>query len=1390
MIVTCLRISVFADHISQRRNTGTMNILKAKNPIRRFFITAAVLATCGLYGAKTSDAEWNYDLEFLIQLGKHRFDLYADMQRHLMEARYTADRADSMKLANAIYFFSIRKTAEAEKALAPFTKGHALYTRALYIKGTKYAEAGQFAAAEKNFREYFTIIPEAPAAKRARAEFVTALEYYNQVLKELGKGEEAAKLIDKMPPDENLGERELTYLKQLSRIEAEESKLDDGKPVDGNVLRNALKDLKDLFFVRDGISALAAIQVGRIQCLLGRSAIRDAKGDNNRIKAIRNFKDAITAIKQFEDFVQEMERQNSKSTSAMPELLFYKAMAIRGLVEVTAAGGNLKLAAKQLDKGSVTYFRMIQDKYPKSSVCRLLPKQYLLCEEVNEKWKLGAKLSIPKVSRNDLAAVFEPADILLRDKKDYAAAEQRYREAIDKNLKNPAVLKHVPNYMQALAMQHKYKAGKDFIETLTKTFPDQKSDIGLAALMLGAYTNRQMQAAPKDKPNPRKAEQEQLYFWARDLFVDYAPEHPQAAAVAYDLAVTRFNEALKAQKDARNKAPDQQEAANQAARKRIADTIPFFLRVADRFPMHDKGKAALMKAALLYTMLDDREQAIDCFSRFLAANDGSQPPEDVLEAQFRIADLLYADGRLPEAHDAYARIRDLTAAGQPDATLKNSPAFRERALAYIPITVDRNSNLLTARIAILEEQRARRATDIYDLDLRTRALEKQLKALPEQQQNIREQFEELKRVLADLDLDFTSQARKKAQTEAAKPNAAKTEQEFFTLFLTGAAEAAHSIINTETEAITAAHQAIRTRADALRDDIRKLSADLAALQTAAGTQRDTIARRQKRIQDIDDSFAKATKDLEDAEQKRDSLKQTLETSEDDAEIKRTREALAKQDALVTQLQKDKRAVITYAAKQERIACQRDVQNNQNALAENEWKIQNLTAEKALAELQSQALNDQQKPLEARQQFIDYASPLLDQDEEKRLKVNPALKKKVQEIIAVCEKANQHDLAAVTELQKAITAARDRSAQRKNTLLAAQKTDESAAAPLQADWRKQKEEAVTGYRDYLAQYPKGRYFNQCTTQLAGALVDLDNHAEAVRQLNNLLKLPECNDDPGNDKCDAAQTVDVLYNLAKAQTRAKQPAQASGTYERLMNSAHPGVRKAVSAMQLGNLFFIAEQSMTVGAPKAALAASDLILGRVNFSRQAAQQLRPALIEKITLTGARAALLIQPPDPDKARKLIADLLKANPKTAFLYDARFLEAEALVRQGKMDEGIGMLNQLLRRVNDTALANRIRCQVAKLFLTAPKPLPEYRDNAAAIYDSIIDFARENIEMNPEWVKTPEAQASEEWTNTAFLEAARLAKAAGKSPRLQEIKALYRKLFPNGAASNDLNAIN
>ena len=572
---------------------------------------------------------------------------------------------------------------------------------------------------------------------------------------------------------------------------------------------------------------------------------------------------------------------------------------------------------------------------------------------------------------------------------------------------------------------------------------------------------------------------------------------------------------------------------------------------------------------------------------------------------------------------------------------------------------------------------------------------------------------------------------------------------------------------------------------AARGDIAR---NLAALNKANDKLTADIEKSKARIAEIEASFAKIEKDIKDALAKRDEMQKTLETSTDDDEIKKTRDALKAQIDLVAKLQNDKIDIVSNAAKQEIITCQRDIKVKQGAVADNAWQIQLEKAEDEVIGLRLAGIAERMKALDVRQAFNDEVKAVIEKDEAARIKANDGIKKRTVEIAAAVAAEAKKEQELLANLQK-LTAVGIKRCQDQKTKMQAEIRDiDTEVKPLEAEWKKQKNEAVAGYREYLRIYPQGKYFAMCTTDLAGTLVDLESYAEAVQQLNNLVggRVPECSDEPNNAKCDPQKTVNALYNLAKAQTKARRLTEASATYARLMDSKHPAVKAAVAQMPLGNLFYIADQGMEVNAPAAALAACDIILARVKASAQTAGQLRPMQIEKCHINAAKAALLAN--DAAKAKKYVEQLLTTNPKTAFLYDARFLEAEALVRQGDIDGGIGMLNSMLRKVNDSAISNRIRCKVAELYLLSKNE--KYKASAISVYQSIIDFAKENVDLNSEWTTSAEAKNNQEWVDTSFVEAAKLYKATGDMKKLQETKLLYHKLFPNGAKMAAIDAVN
>ena len=177
-------------------------------------------------------AELPYDLEmdveFIQKLGELELTDYADMQLRQMAAAYPKHQ-ELIGLERARFLYATGSSKQADAAVDAIRKDSPFYPQALILKGQVHAARRRFNDAEKTFQEYFALIPTAPKRRADREDFKRAIRIFNRVLTELGKGKEAAAILDKLPKEsqdgENTAERQVAYLKIQALIDIQESNL-------------------------------------------------------------------------------------------------------------------------------------------------------------------------------------------------------------------------------------------------------------------------------------------------------------------------------------------------------------------------------------------------------------------------------------------------------------------------------------------------------------------------------------------------------------------------------------------------------------------------------------------------------------------------------------------------------------------------------------------------------------------------------------------------------------------------------------------------------------------------------------------------------------------------------------------------------------------------------------------------------------------------------------------------------------------------------------------------------------------------------------------------------------------------------------------------------------
>ena len=877
-------------------------------------------------------AELPYDLEmdveFIQKLGELELTDYADMQLRQMAAAYPKHQ-ELIGLERARFLYATGSSKQADAAVDAIRKDSPFYPQALILKGQVHAARRRFNDAEKTFQEYFALIPTAPKRRADREDFKRAIRIFNRVLTELGKGKEAAAILDKLPKEsqdgENTAERQVAYLKIQALIDIQEANLKEKKAVDVTTLKNCINQLKPLQFGRDGVSASASLQTARIYNILGFNELNTAKPEAKG--NIKTFLEAIRTIKMVDPFLEEMEKARGKESSLIPEAMYLKGLAIRGNAEVMHFAKKDDLAAKQL-KGAATYFETLVSTYPDSARQSDALVEHQACAALSDQYQLGVKITLSSSGDGsaEIDAKLEQAKSLFAAKK-YAEATPVYLEALRVGRRSRKLPTLAVRLLICLGQLDRVAEGDAILSYLVEAFPDQK-DTADAAFRFGGLL---YERAKTEKNAAVKASLEESYLQAWNQFVAIAPSHPKAPEVAYAVAQRTFNIAadLARKANAEKNAAKKDELKAQAAEAYRA-AIPPFQRLANDFSAFDKGVLAWYKLGWIYYFLEDKPQAAEAFLQYVE-NEKSDAPDQLankLEAKFRAAEQLLF-GETPE--DALQLLQDIdkdTAEGGPlDLRNDKSATIREQATAFLPMTFDFSAEKLRPQLDEAAAERKRIQTKAKTFTEQAAACDAQDEALSKELEELQRTVAESKEAVARLDLDFDKRAdtQAKQQAKGGKTDYADAYAKLRPAIEKAANEETDGMIQDSQDAITqnqAAVEALKTQLTGMDEAIARQKDDM----TAAQKENDAL---KKRIMDRMDAFQKIDKTIVDAE----AEKERLDTAVSDAQtaldnaanderpqalekLKKAQKALDDSTEKLTQLYNDKAKTVTPEAQKE------------------------------------------------------------------------------------------------------------------------------------------------------------------------------------------------------------------------------------------------------------------------------------------------------------------------------------------------------------------------------------------------------------------------------------------------------------------------------------------
>ena len=1325
-------------------------------------------------------AELPYDLEldveFIQKLGELEFNDYVDLQLRQMAAAYPKQQ-ELIGLERARFFYATGNSKQADAAVAAIRKDSPFYPQALILKGQVHAARRRFNDAEKTFQEYFTMIPTAPKRRAEREDFKRAIRIFNRVLTELGKGKEAAAILDKLPKEnssdgEHTTERQVAYLKIQALIDIQEANLKDKKPVDVATLKSCINDLKPLQFGRDGVSASASLQTARIYNIMGFNELNTAKEAAKG--GIKTFLEAIRTIKMVDPFLEEMEKARGKESSLIPEAMYLKGLAIRGNAEVMHFAQKDDLAAKQL-KGAATYFETLVMKYPDSARQSDALVEHQACAALSEKYQLGVKITLSNSGDGsaEIDAKLEQAKSLFAAKK-YAEAASIYLEALRIGRRSRKLPTLAVRLLICLGQLDRVAEGDAILSYLVEAFPDQK-DTADAAFRFGGLL---YERAKTEKNAAAKAALEESYLRAWDQFVTIAPTHPKAPEVAYAVAQRTFNIAadLARKANAEKNAARKDELKAQAAEAYHA-AIPPFQRLANDFSAFDKGVLAWYKLGWIYYFLNDKSQAAEAFLQY-AEKESSTEPEQLsnkLEAKFRAAEQLLF-GETPE--DALQLLQDIdkdtAEGGQLDLRNDKSATIREQAAAFLPMTFDFSAEKLRPQ---LDEAAAERRK----IQARAKTFTAQTTACDAQDDALAKELEELQRIAAetkeaidrlDLDFDKRADAQAKQQAKGGKTDYADAYAKLRPAIEKAANEETSGMIQDAQDTIAqnqGALEALKTQMAGMDEAISRQREDI----TAAQKENDAL---KKRIMDRKDVFQKIEKAIIDAEAEKERLEtaayeaqNALDNAANDErpqaleKLKKAQAVLDDSVEKLTQLNNKKAKTVTPEAQKELESWIKFYDEQEVELEEGQRTAIRQQNERAVVEARIKAAEAAAKALSARVFFAQEVQKALPLPAEERLVANEALRKRAASLLKLEDKAFDLQSERAALQKKHLAAYREEGAKGVAAIKKLEDALNERIKPVQEDYNAKKQNAIDAYVAYLKRYPKSKNAPVSMARMAGALLELEKPVEAVAALTRLMEtFPEY--DERQAECNPAKASQTLFSLARAQSEAGQMAEAAATYKRLLESTK--LKSEVEAFPLPKLRYLAEKGLEINAPDITYFAGRQILAQVTAGKSATA-LSKAVIENTAVVTAEAAVKMK--KPKIAIEILNKLLADNPKTARFFDAKFLLADAMMAMNPPDtDGAEQaLNEIGNFTKNPVIANQALCKAAQIL--AKSDQEDKRRQALSRFHMVLDFADQT---NPENLP---------WIEQSIAGAVKLHKSLDiDTDLIPKLTATYEKLFPNG----------
>lgn len=1333
--------------------------------------------------------EFDIDMALLDQLNEIEMYEYSRLQVSLMEARYP-DRADKILLEKARTLYLTGKSKDADAAVQAIKPGSPVYNDALLLVGEMSARRNQLDRAAQVYAEFFKKVktPTENDDNDTIETFKRAIAVYSHVLKQQGNAKEASRIIGllgQLGGKEGASDRQMVFLKAQAVLDAEEEKLNDRKPIDRKMVDTALKQLRELQFVRDGVGAEAYVESARADIVLGGDKLNELKQAKKdaEVAKLGDFLKAIKTLNMAAEFLEDIEKTaikgNDKSSSPLAGAMFYKGRALWGQAFVVLSAGDSDKARK-LVEAAAKYFETVAVDYGDSSYRMKALNEHGKCAAFMEK-QFDEKIELTQANTEaELDLKLEQAGAMLQNQ-NYAAAADIYLEAVRVGRRSKRLPEVAMRLVVCYGNLQRFLEAEALASYLIDVMPNAE---GTAECLfrLGAVIYEHA------KTEKVSANREALMLRAMDAweeFVDLAPAHPKAAEVSFVIAEHYYKLASDKASAANSIAnAADREAAKQEARECYLQAAPKYQRLVDRYATYEKGIRALYKLGWIYYSTDQPKEAIDAFLRYCETETLPKYNDDRLEAKFRAAEQMMLSDSPREAVEQFRELLTwLTPNNEKgfDAKTKTAQRIQEDAACYYAWSFDLAAEGFRPQLMAFKTEIGNQETLIKETDKRIAGNEERLAGLEKLRAETDAEFQELEQTYGKVDLDFSGRALAQARGQGedmskmsaeekavAEGNLQIQAQKLEAELIKNVKESARG----EALAREAEREEIKGRKETVGGRIETLAQTLAEAEAKEAEALEKKGKTETELRVLRDALSAAEAAVVSAEAETKELADQLERIkeyEDRAQTERQKEAVAAKrkeiENALQQVQKNlseahekRTAIVTpenEAKKQQLETALAAAGTNADQCS---LRCQQVKQEKAVAEKEGELLQARlvaaAKALDFNQEF----SKVIDRPAQERASFAADLQKQGLGVLEAFRKVRDLHVEKIVMQQNSarngIAIDRERIEKAKAAIAATS----DRMAPLKEEFSQWKRKAEQHFSEFLETHPKSRHTADNMSRLGTIYLELEEFDKAAATLKTLAATYP----------DSAAAKLALFNLGRAQAEDGKLKEAADTFAGLLAKA-PDVPSP-------NLIYISERLMEAGFPAVALQACEEIIRRSGSPENPEYEaLRERARENALFRAGRAARLTG--KVDDALKYFGMLLKENPNSGYFYEAKFemALAERSKQPPDLDGAVRDLSEILQYSNDQVISNRALARLGETLAMGVDK--EDAEKAAARLQQVVMLADLSEPGNRPWVEL------------AVAESAKVFARLGDEVQLNRMVAMYRKEFPDGSYAKELNAL-